>query len=154
MSKPVCLVTAPVTTRSGYGAHSRDVVQSLIDLDKYEIKILPVRWGNTPQNALNPEDSMDKRILDRILPQPNLKDQPDLHIHIVVPNEFMTWGKYNIGITAGAEFTLVKPEWLEGVNRMDLNIVPSQFSRSGFQNTQWGREQENKETVRNKKWSH
>ena len=146
MSKPVCLVTAPVTTRSGYGAHSRDVVQSLIDLDKYEVKILPVRWGNTPQNALDPEDSMDKRILDRILPQPNLKDQPELHIHIVVPNEFMTWGKYNIGITAGAEFTLVNPEWLEGANRMDMNIVPSQFSRSGFQNTQWGREQENKQT--------
>ena len=146
MSKPVCLVTAPVTTRSGYGAHSRDIVQSLIDLNKYEIKILPVRWGNTPQNALNPKDSMDKRILDRLLPQPNLKVQPELHIHIVVPNEFQTWGKYNIGITAGAEFTLVNPQWVEGANRMDLNIVPSQFSREGFKNTQWGREQENAES--------
>ena len=53
MSKPVCLVTAPVATRSGYGAHSRDIVRSLIKLDKYDVKIWSVRWGNCPMNALN-----------------------------------------------------------------------------------------------------
>ena len=42
MSKPVCLVTAPVATRSGYGAHSRDIVHSLIDLDLYDIKIMEI----------------------------------------------------------------------------------------------------------------
>ena len=52
MSKPVVLVTAPVGTRSGYGAHSRDIVRSLIELDKYDVKVWPVRWGNTPMNAL------------------------------------------------------------------------------------------------------
>ena len=31
--KPVCLVTAPVATRSGYGAHSRDICRALIQLD-------------------------------------------------------------------------------------------------------------------------
>ena len=36
MSKPVCLVTAPVGTRSGYGAHARDIVRALIKLDKYD----------------------------------------------------------------------------------------------------------------------
>ena len=41
-SKPLCLVTAPVATRSGYGAHSRDIVRSLVRLDKYDIKIYPV----------------------------------------------------------------------------------------------------------------
>ena len=47
MSKPVCLVTAPVATRSGYGAHSRDIVRALIDLDKYDVKIWNVKWGTT-----------------------------------------------------------------------------------------------------------
>ena len=47
MSKPVCLVTAPVATRSGYGAHSRDIVRSLIALDRYDVKIWSVRWGIT-----------------------------------------------------------------------------------------------------------
>ena len=50
--KPLVLVTAPVGTRSGYGSHSRDICRSLIDMDKFDIKIWPVRWGNTPQNAL------------------------------------------------------------------------------------------------------
>ena len=38
--KPICLVTAPVATRSGYGAHARDLVKSLINMDKYDIKII------------------------------------------------------------------------------------------------------------------
>ena len=36
--KPICLVTAPVATRSGYGAHSRDICRALIKLDKYDKK--------------------------------------------------------------------------------------------------------------------
>ena len=52
MSKPICLVTAPVTTRSGYGAHARDICRALIKLDRYDVKIWGVRWGNTPMNAL------------------------------------------------------------------------------------------------------
>ena len=46
MSKPVCLVTAPVATRSGYGAHSRDIVRSLIKLDRYDIKHYDHRWDH------------------------------------------------------------------------------------------------------------
>ena len=60
--KPLVLVTAPVGTRSGYGSHSRDIVRSLIAMDKFDVKIWPVRWGNTPQNALNEKDPNDKVI--------------------------------------------------------------------------------------------
>ena len=127
--KPVCLVTAPVATRSGYGAHSRDICRALIQLDKYDIKIWPVRWGSTPMNALHIDDPNDKMIIDRLLPEPNLPKQPDIHIHIVIPNEFQQIGKYNIGITAGLETTVCHPDWLQGVNRMDLNIVPATFVR-------------------------
>ncbi len=148
MSKPVCLVTAPVATRSGYGAHSRDIVHSLIDLDLYDVKIMPVRWGSTPQNVLDENDPEDRKILERYLPQPHLEKQPELHIHIVVPNEFQTWGKYNIGITAGAEFTAVRPEWIEGLNRMDLNIVPSEFTKEWIVKTKFDKtNEETKEKV-------
>ena len=125
--KPICLVTAPVATRSGYGAHSRDICRALIKLDKYDVKIWPVRWGNTPMNALNLDDENDKVIIERLLSEPNLPKQPELHIHIVIPIEFQPVGKYNIGITAGIETTVCKPEWVEGMNRMNLNIVPSNF---------------------------
>ena len=127
MSKPICVVTAPVATRSGYGAHSRDICRALIKLDKYDVKIWPVRWGNTPMNALNQDDSNDKMIIDRLLSEPNLPAQPELHIHIVIPNEFQPFAKYNIGITAGLESTVCPPEWIQGMNKMNLNIVPSHF---------------------------
>ena len=127
MSKPICLVTAPVATRSGYGAHSRDICRALIKLDRYDVKIWNVRWGSTPMNALNKDDPNDKIIVDRLLQNAELPKQPELHIHIVIPNEFNPLAKYNIGITAGLEMTACPPKWVEGMNRMNLNIVPSTF---------------------------
>ena len=125
--RPLVLVTAPVGTRSGYGSHSRDICRSLIAMDKFDVKIWPVRWGSTPQNALSEQNSEDKPIIERILDSPSMERQPDIHFHIVVPNEFATTGKYNIGITAGLETTIIPPEWIDGLNRMNLNIVPANF---------------------------
>ena len=148
MSKPLCLVTAPLATRSGYGAHSRDIVRSLIALDRYDVKIWSVRWGNTPMNALDKNDPNDIPIIERLLSEPNLSSQPELHIHIVIPNEFQPIAKYNIGITAGLETTACPPEWIQGMNRMNLNIVPSNFVRDvlgkvqfDIQNDQTGEKQ-------------
>ena len=130
MSKPILLVTAPVATRSGYGAHARDIVRSLVELDKYDVKVWNVRWGNTPMNALNDMEPRDKIIIDRLLQTPQLPQQPDIHMHIVVPNEFSPIGKYNIGVTAGLECTACPPEWIQGMNKMNLNIVPSTFVKN------------------------
>jgi|TARA_A100001391_G_scaffold188639_1_gene159406 hypothetical protein len=137
--RPLVLVTAPVATRSGYGSHSRDIVHSLIDMDKFDIKIMSVRWGSCSMNALNEKDERDKKIIDRLMTEPRLPRQPDIHFHIVVPNEFMINAKYNIGITAGIESTVVHQTWLEGANRMDLLLVPSNFTKQGFINTTFQR---------------
>ena len=53
--KPLCVVSCPIDTFSGYGARSRDFVKSLIQLkDKeWDIKILPQRWGECPWNFLS-----------------------------------------------------------------------------------------------------
>ena len=58
-----------------------------------------------------------------------------IHIHIVVPNEFMNVGKFNIGITAGIETTGCVHDWIQGCNRMDLIIVPSEFTKKVFLDT-------------------
>tara|TARA_R100000008_G_scaffold14708_1_gene7162 strand:- start:371 stop:1696 length:1326 start_codon:yes stop_codon:yes gene_type:complete len=142
MSKPVCLVTAPVATRSGYGAHSRDICRALIKLDKYDVKIWSVRWGNTPMNALDTNDPNDVPIIERLLSEPNLPSQPDLHIHIVIPNEFQAIAKYNIGITAGLETTACPPNWIQGMNRMNMNIVPATFVKNVLSNCQFDIENE------------
>ena len=148
MSKPLVLVTGPVATRSGYGSHSRDICRSLISMDKYNIKIFPVRWGSTPQNALNDADPNDKVIIDRLMSDVSLEQQPDVHIHVVIPNEFQPVAKYNIGITAGVETTACPPEWIEGMNRMDLNIVPSKFTKETLQNMSFDRvDEQSKEKI-------
>ena len=147
MSKPLLLFTAPVGTRSGYGAHSRDIVRSLIEMDRFDIKIFPVRWGSTPQNALNEKDPNDIEIVKRLLANPNMERQPDIHIHCVIPNEFMSLGKFNIGITAGIESTACPKEWIEGLNRMDLNIVPSNFTKESLEKTIYDRIDNNTKQV-------
>ena len=132
MRKPLVLVTAPVATRSGYGNHSRDICRALIESDKYIVKINPVRWGATPMNALEDKNPHHLEIYKRLLTKPSLDRQPDLHIHIVIPNEFSPLGKKNLGITAGIEHTLPPADWVQGVNRMDKTIFTSEFSRNSF----------------------
>ena len=128
-------ICAPVTSRSGYGDHARDLVTSFIQHDKYDIKILDVRWGECPRNALQNTNKKDIEIINRILPQPQIDRQPDVYVDIRIPNEFQTYGKVNIGITAGIETNIVSEKWLEGCNKMDLVIVPSEHSKGGFINT-------------------
>ena len=53
LMKKFMLICAPVTSRSGYGDHARDLVTSFIEHDKYDIKIQDVPWGSTPRNALD-----------------------------------------------------------------------------------------------------
>jgi len=141
--KPLVLVTAPVGTRSGYGSHSRDICRSLITIDKFDVKIWPVRWGGTPQDALDEKNPYDKPIIERLLSNPNMDRQPDIHFHIVVPNEFSPLAKYNIGITAGLEVTVCPPEWLEGLNKMNLNIVPAKFIKESLSKTQFDKHDQN-----------
>ena len=133
--KKLMLICAPVTSRSGYGDHARDLVHSFIKHNKYDIKILDVRWGECPRNALDNNNKNDKKIIDCILPQPQMNQQPDIYVDIRIPNEFQQWGKFNIGITAGIETNIVSEKWIEGCNKMDLIIVPSEHSKDGFVNT-------------------
>ena len=130
--KKLMLICAPVSSRSGYGDHARDLVRSFISHNKYEVKIFDVPWGVTPRDAL--DNKLDKNIIDCILPEPKMDRQPDVYVDIRIPNEFQQWGKFNIGITAGIETTAVSDKWIDSCNKMDLVIVPSEHSKEGFVN--------------------
>jgi len=132
--KPMILVTAPVQTRSGYGNHARDICRALIESDKYDVKIQSVPWGSTPMTALDSNDPSHNEIQKRILRQPSLSKQPELHLHIVIPNEFRQFGKKNVGMTAGIEASIPPAEWIQGCNRMDMTIFTSEFSKFVFEN--------------------
>jgi glycosyltransferase involved in cell wall biosynthesis len=145
MNKPLCIVSSPVDTFSGYGARSRDFIKSLIKAkgDEWDIKLLSQRWGSTPFGFLNEDLEDEKNLLDRIIPQ--MTAQPDAWFQITVPNEFQKVGKHlNIGVTAGIETTICDPSWIEGCNRMDLTLVSSQHAKTVFENSQF--EQKDKTT--------
>jgi hypothetical protein len=77
------------------------------------------------------EPDRDQDIISRLITEA-MERQPDIWIQITVPNEFQPIGKYNIGITAGAETTRPPGQFVEGINRMDLTIVPSEFVKDAF----------------------
>ena len=133
MIKEILVFQGPISSRSGYGDHARDLVRSIIKMERFDVKIIDLRWGDCPRNALT---SKDRILADRIVTnQQQLKHQPDVFVQISVPNEFTPMGKYNIGITAGIETTMCAPPWIEGLNRMDLTIVPSEHAKGVLVNT-------------------
>jgi len=134
MSKNTFYISSPFDTYSGYGARSRDLIKAIIELDKYDVKLLSQRWGNTPFGFCtnNPEWGF---LLDLIVPNNNLTEQPDIWAQVTVPNEFQPVGKYNIGFTAGMETTLVHGSWVEGINRMDITFASSEHSKQSFLNS-------------------
>jgi len=133
--KPLIFISCPIDTFSGYGARSRDIALAIIKSDKYDVKILSQRWGATPFGFLQKDNPDHKLILDCIWGQPQLPKQPDCWIQITVPNEFQPVGKFNIGMTAGIETTVCAPQWIEGLNRMNLNLVSSEHTKKVFENS-------------------
>jgi hypothetical protein len=143
MNKPLFVISCPIDVYSGYSQRSRDIVKALIDLNKYNIRILPQRWGNCNWGYI--DDNPEWKFLEEyILPNNQLPKQPDIWAQITIPSEFQPIGKYNIGFTAGIESNICAGDWIEGLNRMDLNIVSSEHSKKVFQETTF--EKRNKHT--------
>jgi len=103
MNKPLCVIQAPVFSRSGYGDWSREVAKSVLRYGKYDLKIATTKWGNNPI-------------------------------------KFKPIGKYNIGMTAGIETTAAAGEWIEGLNKMDMNVVTSRHSKKVFDDADYTKE--------------
>jgi hypothetical protein len=127
--KPTFYISCPIDTYSGYGARSRDVVKAIIEMGKYDVKILPQRWGATPWGFIEDHEEWDFLNKHLFTPQPNQPIQkPDIWMQITIPNEFTPNGHYNIGMTAGIETTLCRAEWIEGCNRMNIILGSSEHT--------------------------
>lgn len=135
MIKPSCVISGPVFSRSGYGGWAKEVAKSILRYDKYDVSIAATKWGGNPikrhQDDLDMSDPLNLALFDKLLKAP-LNKQPDVFIQISIPNEFQPIGKYNIGMTAGIETTAAPGEWIEGLNKMDMNIVTSNHSKKVF----------------------
>lgn len=133
MNKPTLVISCPIDTYSGYGARARDLVKGLLKIDKYDVKILAQRWGNTRFGYL--ADHNENEIASLIIP--NITQQPDIWIQLTVPNEFQPVGKYNIGMTAGIETTICDPSWIEGCNKMNLIVTSAEHGKKVLQETKF-----------------
>ena len=133
--KPTILFRGPVKTRSGYGSHSRDLLEALYQMNLFDIKIDSCMWGNTPMTALEPDNVFHKWIEGNVVDK--FDGLPDIYIQVTVPNEFKRFGKFNIGITAGIETTVAPKDWVDGCNKMDLIIATSNFSKDVLLSTSY-----------------
>ncbi len=145
MNKPTLLFRGPVKSRSGYGAHSRDLLESLHKMDLFDIRIDSCIWGNTPLTALESDNLFHKWIESNIVNE--FQGLPDVYVQVTVPNEFQRFGKLNIGITAGIETTLAPKEWIDGCNKMDLIITTSTFSKDVLLNTVYYEKDKKTDTI-------
>lgn len=137
------VISSPHDTYSGYGARARDYIKSVIELDKYDVKLMSQRWGETAWGFCDNEPEW-AFLKDHLLPDNKLQGKPDIWSQITIPNEFQPVGKYNIGVTAGIETTVCAGDWIEGMNRMDINFVSSQHSKKVFETTQFEKKDKEK----------
>lgn len=134
------LIKGPVLCMSGYSVHSRQIAKWALDLeekrDDIKVSFFPTNWGINPSivdpNALN---GLIGKMMQR---QAQPGEHFDITIQIDLPSAFDPFlGLYNIGVTAAVETDVCNPEWIDAINRMDLTIVPSEFTKktltsSGF----------------------
>lgn len=133
MSKPILVFQAPIASRSGYGDHARSILKSIYDLDRFDVKVVPTNWGNTPMSQLISGRPFDDRVIKDTITK--LSSKPKIHIQMTVPNEFSPFGEFNIGITAGTETDTPPENFTDGINKMDLVLVPSEFTKTTLLNS-------------------
>ncbi len=132
------LLRAPVLTMSGYGVYARQVARWLFDKaekdNSIDITTELLNWGQTPwyTDAYAQDGLIGKCLQASSYP----KEQYDVTIQLQLPNEWCPeLGKFNVGVTAGVESDRCNPEWIASVNKMDLVIVLSEFTKSVLVNS-------------------
>jgi glycosyltransferase involved in cell wall biosynthesis len=130
--KKTLIISGQFTSLSGYGKKSYDIAKSFIKLysQEYEISLLPLKWGNTKNDAITESDEIFKYFI------PQIQFNPNVYIHIGLPNEFQPLGlEKNILFTSGIETNIAPKSFIEGCNRANLVIVPSTFTKRVLEET-------------------
>lgn len=129
------LFSGPMLSASGYGVHARQIAKWLLrkatETHDLDITMEPVPWGKTHM-IIDPE-AEDGLIGQIMQTTGNKKNFYDVTISLKLPNEWNPFlGNFNIGVTAGVETDKCNPAWIDAVNRMDMIIVPSEFTKQTF----------------------
>lgn len=125
--KKTVVLRGPVLTSSGYAVHTRQVARYLLSKD-IDLYIQSTPWGICSWIVDGEKTELIKKIFQRCVPLPNGL-RPDVSVQVQLPNEWdPTLAQFNIGVTAAVETTICSKEWIDCCNKMDLIIVPSEFT--------------------------
>lgn len=133
------LLRGPFLTQSGYGVHSRQIASWIfnkmdsVGSSNLEVNFEVLPWGVTPWLT---NTNSHNGLVGRIIQHVRKSESYDISIQVQLPNEWNPFAaEFNVGVTAGVETDICNPDWIDSINRMDLVIVPSAFSRECFVNT-------------------
>jgi hypothetical protein len=140
-SAKTVLLRAPTLSMSGYGVYARQVARWLFEKadnasrdKKIDIHTQLLNWGGTPW--IVDTDACDGLIGRCLQASSYPKDKYDVTLQMQLPNEWCPeLGKFNIGITAGVEADGCNFAWVDQVNKMDLVVVLSEFTKKAFLNS-------------------
>lgn len=126
----------PALTQSGYGVHSRQVLDWLFSRDDIELNIQALPWGVTPWYI----DGLKRPTSDLINKITTASRPPggpiDVSYQLQLPHEWDSGlAKINIGMTAGVEADRCPQEWVAACNRMHAVIVPSEHTKASLLST-------------------
>ena len=140
------LVVAPVLSKSGYGVHSRFVIDALSSRpDLYDVYVSPLNWG---RSSWLHEDNFKRKYYNFLIQKAaSYQGEFDVSIQVTVPTEWKGLAKINIGITAGVETDRVPLDWLRRANSMDKIIVTSAHTADTFLKTKYDIKNEHTDEV-------
>lgn len=124
------LLRAPLLSLSGYGVHARQIFKWLLtrNLDT-SVQIVP--WGICTY-LIDPELE-DGLIGEAMRRSTSTHTSFDVSVQVQLPDEWdANLAKTNIGVTAGVETDICSREWVEACKKMNLVIVPSNFTKQTF----------------------
>lgn len=129
------LLKAPLLSCSGYGNHSRQIFEFLLELKHIDLDCEITNWGNTSWFLSNElvSNNVYSKIVERSKHYSDIeKTKYKTAFQVGYPSEWSKIGEYNIGVTAGVETSEVSLVWLKKLNEMDEVIFPSLFAMSAF----------------------
>ena len=91
-------------------------------------------------NSLDDDSPKNRKLVERIQPSA-VSGEYDVCIHLGLPTEFKDIGNYNIGVTAGVETDICPHSFIDGCNKMDLVIVPSEFTKHTLLTTEYSQQE-------------
>ena len=140
------LVKGPLLSTSGYGTHSRQVLEFVFEKHKNDEVFCDVtNWGNTnwnlckeflPNTIFNNiiENFISEAELDKL--SENNSSYFDVSYQICFPDEWSTTvAKKNIGFFAGIETTICCEKWIDQIHLMDKVVVPSKHALNSIINS-------------------